>query len=239
MDPVEAQKLVRSWPHWHQRYEIFPGVVTPGVYGPDPIWERIQLPERLDGVSLLDIGACDGFFSREFHKRGAQVTALDYKSKNMTGFQIMESCYGHSFEHYHANIYEAPNHLKTKFDTVVCLGVLYHLPDMMKALAAIRNLCKKNLILETYVEEVPGVVDIALARYYQGSSLANDDTNFWAPNQACVLSMLADAGFVVTYIAAWGDRMLVQADVSQDPQSLVKLQKAYGLLDRGVVMQTC
>ena len=236
MDETEALTLMQALPHWHQRYEIFPGVITPGAYSPDFIWQKIQLKESVLGREVLDIGACDGFFSREFHKLGAKVTAVDYKSKNLTGFSIMERCYGHEIEHNHVNLYDAPGKLQRSFDVVVCLGVLYHLPDMMRALAAIRQLCREHLVLETYVETFAESNDMPLSRYYQGASLAGDDTNFWAPNGACVAAMLADAGFEVWRTVTWGDRMLVQAGIDRSPSSLAKLTKAYGRLDlSGVV----
>ena len=34
MDIQGAQKLIAARPHWYHRFEIFPDVMTPGVYDP-------------------------------------------------------------------------------------------------------------------------------------------------------------------------------------------------------------
>jgi tRNA (mo5U34)-methyltransferase len=57
--------------------------------------------------------------------------------------------------------------------------------------------------------------DVAAARYYKGSTLANDYTNFWAPNRLCVLDMLYDTGFEVERDEAWGERLFVVAKAVQ------------------------
>jgi tRNA (mo5U34)-methyltransferase len=31
---IEARDLVASIPHWHHKFEIYPGLVTPGSYDP-------------------------------------------------------------------------------------------------------------------------------------------------------------------------------------------------------------
>lgn len=66
---------------WFHSVDLGQGLVTDGVKTPDALakqWQSLQLP-RLDGKSVLDIGAWDGFFSFECEKRGAgPVTALDH-----------------------------------------------------------------------------------------------------------------------------------------------------------------
>ena len=71
MDSATAQRLVNAHRRWYQRYEIFPGIVTPGAYETESLWRRMRLPEDLAGLTALDIGASNGFYSRELHRRGA------------------------------------------------------------------------------------------------------------------------------------------------------------------------
>ena len=71
--------------------------------------------------------------------------------------------------------------------------------------------------------------DIAAARYYSGSSLANDHTNFWAPNRLCVLDMLHDTGFDVERDEAWGSRLFAAAkSVQTEGRRNQKMQLGYG-----------
>jgi tRNA (mo5U34)-methyltransferase len=229
MTKDKAQSLVNSYKTWHQSFEIFPGVVTPGVYRPEYLWNKLGIPDTLIGIRALDIGACDGFFSRELDKRGADVTALDYKTKNFSGFGVMESIYGKQIKHINANISDLPRLDFEPFDLVFCLGVLYHLPDPVRAMWDIRRVARGELWLETYIEHFEG--DTAAARYYKASTLAGDVTNFWAPNMSCVRGILEDAGFDVVFEEAYGDRGLFRAKAR--PGGVTdnfKMQTCYGLL---------
>ena len=75
MNLNEATALVASVPHWHHKFEIYPGVVTPGAYEPGFLLDKTGLPDDLSGLRVLDIGTSDGFFSLHLAKRGAQVAA--------------------------------------------------------------------------------------------------------------------------------------------------------------------
>src|SRR5689334_4904270 len=86
----EAETLVASVPHWHHSFDIYPGVTTPGSYDPRFLFEMMELGSNLTGKRLLDIGASDGFFSREAHKLGAEVVSVDYRDRNQHGFGVME-----------------------------------------------------------------------------------------------------------------------------------------------------
>lgn len=220
----EARTLVESVPHWHHRFEIFPGLVTPGSYDPRFLIDKLRLPASLHGLRVLDIGASDGFYSLECHRRGAEVVAIDYRAKTGHGFAAMEAIAGVEIRYIQMNLYDMPSHDLGTFDIVLFMGVLYHLPDMLRALHAVRSACHGTLFLETHSENA-FCPDIAAARYYQGASLAGDITNFWSPNRLCVLDMLRDAGFVPDRDEAWGDRLLVKAKAGQD---LRKLRIAYG-----------
>src|SRR5262249_6084283 len=75
---------------WYDSIEIEQGLVTPGAH-PLPelhhALERVKLPPRLDGLSVLDIGAWDGFFSFEAERRGAKrVVAYDLTPEDYFGF---------------------------------------------------------------------------------------------------------------------------------------------------------
>ncbi len=61
-DRARAQTIVSKVPHWHHKFEVFPGVVTPGSYDPRFMLEKLQLPEDMTGMLVLDIGPSDGFF---------------------------------------------------------------------------------------------------------------------------------------------------------------------------------
>ena len=79
-----------------------------------------------------------------------------------------------------------------RFDIALFAGVLYHLRHPLITLEQIARLADM-LIVETWLDardqERPMMV------FYPGSELANDHTNWWGPNRACVEAMLRDVGF--------------------------------------------
>jgi tRNA (mo5U34)-methyltransferase len=66
--------------YWYHAIDLPGGVTTPGMYDYRSTLEPFHLPERMDGMSVLDIGSASGFFAFEFERRGAQVTSVDLPS---------------------------------------------------------------------------------------------------------------------------------------------------------------
>jgi tRNA (mo5U34)-methyltransferase len=226
----EAKSLVARVTHWHHIFEIFPGLITPGSYNPGFLLDMLRLPSDLRGVRVLDIGTSDGFFAMQLARRGANVVAIDYRKKTEHGYYIMEELNKIDIKYHVMNIYEISPKLLGEFDIVLFLGVLYHLPDMLRALYLIRQCCRGTLFVETHSENefCPG---IAAARYYEGAALKNDHTNFWAPNRLCVMSMLYDTGFDVLREEAWGQRLFVEAKAVQTSGLRdQRMQLGYGLM---------
>lgn len=225
----EAQQLVSTVRHWHHAFEVFPKVKTPGTYDPHFLFSKLHLPADLSGMRALDIGASDGFFSRSLLERGASVVSIDYRDKGHCGFGVMEHLSGHSFDYRVMNIYEATAKELGTFDLVLFLGVLYHLPDMIRALQIVRSLARQTIFVETHCEN-DFCAHIPAAKYYVDDTLCGDWTNFWAPNRLCMLDMLYDAGFDVKRDEGWGKRLLVEATVTFDRMRLRKIETAYGTI---------
>ncbi len=74
------EQLVRfaDKPGWYHSIELAPGVVTRGAYDHTPLLHHYRFPDTLEGWSVLDVGASEGFFAFEFETRGASdVLAVD------------------------------------------------------------------------------------------------------------------------------------------------------------------
>ena len=220
---------MNSVPHWHHKFEIFPGVVTPGSYDPNFLSNKINFPSDLSNKRVLDIGASDGFISLVARRAGAEVVAIDYRPKNGHGFEVMEKLSGYKFDYRQMNIYELSEKDVGLFDIVVFMGVLYHLPDMMRAMAIVRSVCRGQMYIETHcaVDLTP---KIAAARYYRDDELNKDITNFWSPNVACIRGMAHDCAFDLDSDETWGDRYFGSYTVNTVPSRRRKLDMAYNLL---------
>jgi tRNA (mo5U34)-methyltransferase len=225
MDFLEAQTAVTKHGRWHHSFDIFPGVRTPGNYNTEFLWEKLQLDGRLQGRTLLDVGACDGYYTKQAAMAGATVLAVDYLTKMQSGFHITERVSGLTLPHLNCNVYDiTPGRVGT-FDYVLFLGVLYHLPDMLRALYGLRQVCTSALLLETLYDPVAS--ERAVSTYFKANSLAEDSTNFWVPNRECVHSMLHDVGFDVIREDCWGDRLLIEAAPAPEERKSSKLAYAY------------
>ena len=63
---------------WFHIIDFGNGIKTPGIKDAAEEMERIGIPKNLEGKTVLDIGAWDGFYSFEAEKRGAKrVLAID------------------------------------------------------------------------------------------------------------------------------------------------------------------
>ena len=227
MDRAAAQRLVDAHPRWHQRFEIFPGVMTPGISDVATMSRFVDLPARMEGLRVLDVGACDGYFTLQCALRGAEVTAFDYLPRHHFGFAVMEQIHGLSIAHLQDNLFNIGEHALQPFDIVLFLGVLYHLPDPLRALHQLRQLCRGTLFLETIaLPEQPG--ERPLLEYCPGRTLNGDLSNFWMPNTAAVHAMLADFGFVVRHSErAVPNRLHVRATSDGSARGSPKAQSGY------------
>jgi len=66
--------------YWYHSIDLPGGITTPGMYDYRSKMTAFQLPERMEGMSVLDVGSASGFFAFEFERRGAQVTSVDLPS---------------------------------------------------------------------------------------------------------------------------------------------------------------
>lgn len=241
---ADARAMIAAYPRWYHRIEVRPGIITPGINDSPANLQMLQLPTDCSGMRVLDIGARDGFFSFELERRGADVLAVDYVPAEETGFQIAAQLLGSRVVFRQANIYNlTPDELGT-FDLVLFLGLLYHLPDPIRAMRTVRRLCSWRMYLETLVidDVLPmadgsetsltalgdGLAAIPLMQFFPGSSGGGDPTNYWGPNVRCVEAMLAETEFRVERVARVPRRGLFQCAVASDPRAAYYLSASDG-----------
>jgi tRNA (mo5U34)-methyltransferase len=185
---------------WYHVIDLPGGIRTPGVYDPARKIHRYGIPDRLQGKSVLDIGAWDGWFSFEAERRGAErVLATDSFSwsganwGSKQGFELARTVRRSRVEDKTIDVLDlSPNAVGT-FDLVLFLGVLYHMRHPQLAIDRLASVCDDLLIIETHV-------DLMLSRrgalaLYNEDDLQHDPTNYCGPNVAGMRTMLERAGF--------------------------------------------
>ncbi len=179
------------------------GLVTPGVVTNARVLPRLGIPANLEGKSVLDIGAWDGFYSFEAASRGAaNVLATDSYSWDGGGWGTKRSFelarevldLRDKVEDKSIDTMEiSPESLGATFDIVLHLGVLYHLRDPISSLERAASVCDELLILET--ETAVNYLPYPAARVYPGVGLNNDPTNWYQFNIRSLKGLLAEFGF--------------------------------------------
>jgi tRNA (mo5U34)-methyltransferase len=185
--------------NWWHRIDLGNGITTPGKDDSVTKLDQVKLPTSLHGMSVLDIGAWDGYFSYECERRGAKrVVALDKFVWNRPeigkrGFELARRVLRSKVEDVELEVVDiSPERLGT-FDLVLFLGVLYHMPHPLLALEKVASVAAKQLILETHVDL--NEFDRPALAFYPGEELAGDASNWFGPNRAAVETMLRVVGF--------------------------------------------
>jgi len=185
---------------WWHTIDLGGGIVTPGASDNLRTLTQLGLPERLDGKTVLDVGAWDGFFSFEAERRGAaRVLATDsfvwqaegWGSK--AGFELAHEVLHSKVEDLTIDPLDLSPGRIGRFDLVLFLGVLYHMRHPQLALERIFSVTGNQLILETHVDLLT-IPRPAIALYPHGE-LDGDPTSVCGPNPAAVEAMLGAVGF--------------------------------------------
>jgi tRNA (mo5U34)-methyltransferase len=210
---------------WHQRFELAPGIYTPGTNDIEWLIGACGLLDRdLDGLSVLDIGTANGGAAFLAERRGAaRVVAVDIYPPDWFGFAAVKSLLGSRVEYLQASAYELPQLLNETFDVVLFLGVLYHLRHPLLALDAVRTMAAGDVFIETAVadHELAGESARPLVRFYRGDELGGDASNWFAPTVTALRDWCESSGLAVEDLQRWPDeapaRALVRAVVRPGP----------------------
>ena len=230
---------------WYHIIELAPGILTPGVNDAAAILNQMKLPADCHGLRVLDLGARDGAFSFELERRGAAVVAVDYMPKEKTGFLIAAELLQSNVEYRHANIFDLTPEEYGTFDIIFFLGLLYHLPDPMRAIRIVRSLCRGEMFLETHVidnaflmpdgssisleQAAPGLSDAPIMQFYPKNSLEGDWTNYWGPNIACLKAMLEENNFEIISVQVVDSRATLHSKVTDDDRLARAVNAAYAV----------
>ena len=187
---------------WFHSLSLPDGEATRGVKPRDVLEKEADAIFRhpVAGKSVLDVGAWDGFFSFEAERRGAaRVLATDHFCWSgpgwgtKAGFDYAHGRLGSKVETLDIDVPAIAPETVGTFDIVLFLGVLYHVKDPLRCLEQVASVTREMLILET--ETALDVLPWPVMRFYEGTELNNDATNFWAPNRRCLEAMLREVGF--------------------------------------------
>lgn len=220
--PATREEIVRrvaEVPAWYHVLDLGRGVLTPGYFDLRPVLPRLPFPE-VRGRRCLDIGTYDGFFAFEMERRGAaEVVATDIPDHDSwdwpvhlrwdagrrlalvagpekgAGFAVARELLGSKVERRIVTIYDLSPDTVGTFDVVVCGSLLLHLRDPLRALEAVRSVCRGLFLSMETIDLLTTFVGRhrPLLRLY-----GTDELCLWhIPNVAGHRRMLEAAGFEV------------------------------------------
>jgi tRNA (mo5U34)-methyltransferase len=229
---AQKEELIGSRSDWWHSIDVGDGLVTPGSCSVDYqqfLWKTLQLPERMAGLRVLDVGTYDGFFAFECERRGADVVAIDIHPEDCRCFATAKRLLGSRVPYYQMSVYDLREDvLGGPFDLVLVLGVYYHLRHLFVALDNLWKITRDEMRLETHVIDHhfvlgdgsvvelkdidPRLVDVPIYRFYRFNELNRSDySNWFGGNIAAVTESLASAGFTPTPLGAWSNRAAFRA----------------------------
>lgn len=179
-------------------------------------WREVAraVPDDLRGWTALDIGCNAGYYAIELARRGAEVTGLEVEPLYLRQARWAAERYGldERLTFVEGTVYELLL-ADRRWDFVWFTGVFYHLRHPLLALDLVRRATGRLMMFQTMT--MPGAEvaatpeDLSLEERermlergwptmaFVEHRVANDATNWWAPNHACVEALLRSAGFEV------------------------------------------
>jgi 2-polyprenyl-3-methyl-5-hydroxy-6-metoxy-1,4-benzoquinol methylase len=196
---------------WYHAFPLGDGFTAPGLFDLTEYVPYYLLPAALRGLSCLEVGTANGFWSFQMEQRGAgRVLATDIKDYNNTDlsrtpatppappapegsfhepFRIAACLRRSRVEFGYCSVYDlAPAPVGT-FDLVFCGSMLMHLFGPLVALQRMADVCKNTLLLTTETELT---LDGSNLVQYRGQQLSYVH---FVPAPSALVQMLQSCGY--------------------------------------------
>jgi len=182
-----------------------------------PVVDRLPWPD-VRGMRCLDVGTYDGFFAFELERRGAaEVVATDISDHSQwdwpaamrdrgaeflaavagekgRGFEIAREALGSSVVKREISVYDLSPDEVGEFDVVVCGSLMLHLKSPVRALEAIRSVCRGSFMS---AEQIDPLLTLLSPRRPATWFRAGHETQWQIPNVAGLRALVESAGFSV------------------------------------------
>lgn len=204
---------------WYHTFDLPGGGRTKGFFDLREVATKVPLPSSLAGKRCLDAAACEGFWSFELARRGAeQVVSVDLPDtaeqdwQGNVSQQERQIGTGMANEHFHEmrdllalitvervdlNLYDVSPEAIGTFDYVFVGNVLVHLADPARALRALASVMRPGAELLT-LEPNSLALSALSPRLPLGQLWDWDDQpRWWTMNRTAHRRLVHAAGFEV------------------------------------------
>ena len=170
----EIRRNVAAIQSWYHRIDLGDGIETPGHFRMSDYLDYYHLPESMEGMRVLDVGASTGYFAYEFERRGAEeIVGIELPSwgahdwtpryrrefeakeqnekKNIDrevmhdGFTVVGQALGSTrVKRIYKPIYEISSAELGTFDIVFSGAMLMHVRDPILGIQRMRDCCSPD-----------------------------------------------------------------------------------------------
>jgi tRNA (mo5U34)-methyltransferase len=211
-DPDAARAVLGRVPLWFHTFSLDHSdeLYTPGV-ARDHRYRIPALPGDFRGMSVLDVGAFDGFYAFLAEARGARrVVAVDNEQYRVwvksrwgveleggEGFRAIRELLGSKVEYRRLDAFDL-DRLEEAFDLIICFGILHRVDNPVGLLKVLRRRLSAGgrVLLEAYgaTERTLGS-SAAVHAYEAGEVYARDDHVYWGFSAAGLHRLARTAGY--------------------------------------------
>ncbi len=202
------QLAARNFPYWHYEHDLGHGAKTEPNHPDIMKWHALRhrmvfdfINERfgpsLVGKHCIDFGCCSGWWSFSLADRGAsRIVALDKNAQYIEQAKFVQSCSENPnhrrIEFLHEDIlsYEAE---PQGFDIALCLGLMYHLTDLVGAAACVFRATRNLAIIDSAISSSSGAL-LELADWKKYSFCSENEFAF-VPTRDALIGILNYVGF--------------------------------------------
>lgn len=156
-----------------------------------PVLTDIQ--KRLSLQSAADVGCGVGYFSGFLEELGFRVTGLDGRSGNVDEARRRHP----TIEFGQANVEDGSITQRGTYDLVLCVGLLYHLENPLRALRNLAAMTKDVLLIESYAIPYKQTV------FYLHEEVSLEDQSLTSlalyPSESSIIKICYKIGFRFVY----------------------------------------
>lgn len=189
-------------PGWYQNIDLGNGIETktrriwrePADH-PNDRWNAVApaFPESFAGKSVLDVGCNAGFFSFKAAERGADhVCGIDYNERYIEQAKFANEVRGDNVD-FRVGSVEKLRALGRQFDITLCIGLLYHVKDLLGGIREIAHMTREMAIIESAIHNDND--KLPLVRVAGGNT---ELPGTWHPNIAALEELCLKTGFART-----------------------------------------
>ncbi len=199
-----------------QNWEVFPGHKTTGPKDVCAHMDSLGIPQRLEGLRILDIAPWNGFFSFECARRGArEIVSLGPDDPAATGYYKTREILEIDNCHYvRASVYDLSPQQHGTFDIVLFLGLIYHLRHPLLALDRIYDVANGRLFTDSPIidklvfdktlsetqqrqilDQGALIHELLPMTYYTKAAETGDPYNWFIPNRRAFKDFVESSGF--------------------------------------------